>query len=72
MVTKNCDKRVTYPAMDCELIEQWRRCLHELPNVRWAKISAVRAALKRNTYDLDTLLDEALEPLGEDLGMLTN
>ena len=42
----------------------------DLPDMRWDKVRRVREALRRNTYDPDTLLDAAIESLGQELGIL--
>jgi hypothetical protein len=49
---------------------QWSQLVRNLPDLRWDKVARIREALRRNSYDADSLLDAALEPLGHELGVL--
>ena len=42
-------------------------CLPDLADIRQEKVGQVRGAIARNEYDLDELIDLAIEPLADDV-----
>lgn len=63
---RNSDHRA---AMGDARLSRWVDRVQRLPDLRWDKVMRVRRALESNAYDPDALLDAALLPLGQDLGV---
>jgi predicted metal-dependent RNase len=53
-----------------EEVRRWVRVVHRLPSVRVEKVVAVREALRQNRYDNEHILEEMINRLGNDVGIL--
>ncbi len=47
----------------------WVGKVHDLPDIRFEKVKAVRDALRENRYDDQRLLDRAIERLHQEVGL---
>ena len=48
---------------------RWKRILDELPDLRFEKVRATRAALRSDCYDDEEILDEAVQRMCREIGM---
>jgi hypothetical protein len=47
-------------------LQYWLERAKSLPDIRWEKVEAVREAMTKNRYDIDSRLDDLLEDLPDD------
>ncbi len=62
----------TRPPTDRQLADlpRWLEKIKTLPDIRWGKVAAIRAALASGQYDADARLEDLLDKLPADLGAL--
>ena len=53
-----------------EQLERWKQMIHELPQVRLAKVAAARDAVRQGRYQGERIVDETVRRLAHDLGIL--
>ena len=59
--------RSTPDALDTSL-SRWKTIIREMPDARLDKITAARDALRCNRYEGETVLDETVRRLCDDVG----
>ena len=50
--------------------DRWRRLIDAMPEIRTEKVRKVRDALRQCVYDDEAVLDETVDRIGEEMGVL--
>ena len=64
------DHDTNEPEPFVETWQRWQNILHNLPAVRLDKVRETRAALQRSSYERESILDETVRRLSNDIGVL--